>query len=206
MDKEGVTLNFILELIISYFTSYLVIWLHELGHAFFYWKYGCKDNLFKITVKPYLFFSTPAPVNEEKSNLLTQKQDLMISYAGIIMNLIFAFLAYEVKIVCTLKNSYFELFIYEFITLHLAEVISYLVLGNIYLVSDMKNIAEIKPMLRPLNFIIGLLISIKFFQLIRQVPDKIFYVVLIINLLVIFCMGLGRIVFTYYYSKKTINN
>lgn len=192
----------ILKLIISYLTIYSVIWLHELGHAFFYWKYGCKENWLKVSVKPYLFFSTPLPVDLEKAKQLKPKQRLMVAYAGIAVNLLFAFIFAIVIQLFSIQNNYIALFIYQFITLHLSEAISYLVLGNIYLVSDMKGIAETKPILRPFNFAFGLIVSVIYLMFIQQISVQIFPIVLIFNLLVIICMGAGRIVFTYYYSKK----
>ncbi len=195
-------MNLIFIIIISYLTLYLVIWLHELGHSFFYWKYGCKENWLKVSVKPYLFFSTPAPVDEEKAEHLTTKQNLTILYGGIVVNLFLAFMIIIVIEITYISNNYIELFLYQFVTLHLSEAISYLVLGNIYLVSDMKGIANIKPILRPINFILGILTSVIYFIFIKQIPQYILPVILTFNLIVIICMGVGRIVFTYYYSKK----
>lgn len=195
-------MNLLLKIVISYLTLYLVIWLHELGHSFFYWKYGCKENWLKVSVKPYLFFSTPAPVDEEKAEYLTYKQNLTILYGGITVNLFMAFMITIVIEITSIRNNYIELFLYQFVTLHLSEAISYLVLGNTYLVSDMKGIADIKPILRPVNFVLGILISAIYFIFIKQLPQQIFFIILIFNLIVIICMGVGRIVFTYYYSKK----
>ncbi|MGN9161999.1 hypothetical protein [Clostridium sulfidigenes] len=195
-------MNLIFIIIISYLTLYLVIWLHELGHSFFYWKYGCKENWLKVSVKPYLFFSTPAPVDEEKAEHLTTKQNLTILYGGIVVNLFLAFMIIIVIEITSISNNYIELFLYQFVTLHLSEAISYLVLGNIYLVSDMKGIANIKPILRPINFILGILTSVIYFIFIKQIPQYILPVILTFNLIAIICMGVGRIVFTYYYSKK----
>ena len=118
---------------------------HEWGHSIFYWKFGCKENWIKVTVKPYLFFSTPRPVDENKANLLKDKEDLIISYAGIAVNLIVAFLAFALNYFYSINNDYVNLFIAQFISLNLVEAITYLVIGNIYLVSDMKNIAKINP-------------------------------------------------------------
>lgn len=194
-------MKLLLEIIISYLTLYLVIWSHEIGHSFFYWKYGCKENWLKVSVKPYLFFSTPAPVNEEKANQLAAKQSLIISYGGIAVNLLLAFIFLIVAKIYSMQSDYLELFIYQFITLNLSEAISYLVLGNIYLVSDMKAIAELKPILRPVNFIFGIIISAAYFIFISQLPQQIFPIIIIFNLIVIICMGAGRIVFTCCFSK-----
>lgn len=200
--EGGIILDLLFKLIISYVAFYLVIWFHELGHSFFYWKYGCKENCLKVSVKPYLFFSTPAPVDEEKAEQLTPKQNLIMSYGGIFVNLFLAFVISILIQISPIKNNYIELFIYQFVTLHLAEAISYLVLGNIYLVSDMKSIADTEPKLRPVNFILGIFISVIYVIFIQQLPQQIFSIVLIFNLIAIICMGGGRIAFTYYYSKK----
>lgn len=195
-------MNLLLKFIISYFALYLVILFHEWGHSFFYWKYGCKDNWLKVTVKPYLFFSTPRPVNENKVEQLTDEQDLVISYAGIIVNLIIAFLGVILIYRYSINNEYLYLFISQFISLHLAEAITYLVIGNIYLVSDMKNIARINHKLRIINFSIGLIVSIFYFYYLLQLRKSTLGIVIIFNLIVIICMGVGRILFTYIYGKK----
>ncbi len=195
-------MNLLLKFIISYFALYLVILFHEWGHSFFYWKYGCKDNWLKVTVKPYLFFSTPRPVNENKVEQLTDEQDLVISYAGIIVNLIIAFLGVILIYRYSINNEYLYLFISQFISLHLAEAITYLVIGNIYLVSDMKNIARINHKLRIINFSIGLIVSIFYFYYLFQLRKSTLGIVIIFNLIVIICMGVGRILFTYIYGKK----
>lgn len=86
--------------------------------------------------------------------------------------------------------------------MNLVEAITYLVIGNIYLVSDMKNIARINSKLRSINFVIGLAITIFYLKYLFTLQGSILSVVIISNLLVILCMGLGRIIFTYLYSKK----
>ena len=135
-------MELLFKIIISYFALYLVILLHELGHSFFYWKFGCKENWIKVTVKPYLFFSTPALVDENKADLLKDKDDLIIPYAGITVNLIVALLAVVLNYFYSSNNVYVNLFISQFISLNLVEAITYLVIGNIYLVSDMKILLE----------------------------------------------------------------
>ena len=86
--------------------------------------------------------------------------------------------------------------------MNLVEAITYLVIGNIYLVSDMENVARINSKLRTINFVIGLAITIFYLKYLFTLQGSILSVVIISNLLVILCMGLGRIIFTYLYSKK----
>lgn len=86
--------------------------------------------------------------------------------------------------------------------MNLVEAITYLVIGNIYLVSDMENVARINSKLRSINFVIGLAITIFYLKYLFTLQGSILSVVIISNLPVILCMGLGRIIFTYLYSKK----
>ena len=86
--------------------------------------------------------------------------------------------------------------------MNLVEAITYLVIGNIYLVSDMEKVARINSKLRSINFVIGLAITIFYLKYLFTLQGSILSVVIISNLLVILCMGLGRIIFTYLYSKK----
>lgn len=86
--------------------------------------------------------------------------------------------------------------------MNLVEAITYLVIGNIYLVSDMENVDRINSKLRSINFVIGLAITIFYLKYLFTLQGSILSVVIISNLLVILCMGLGRIIFTYLYSKK----
>lgn len=193
------------EILLSYIAVYCVIWMHEVGHAYFYWKYGCKKNFLKVTVKPYLFFSTPAPIEGERLYLLTQKQHLIIGYAGIIMNVLSAVITFMIVCWIPMYNQWILLFLWQFLTLHLAEAISYLVLGNIYLVSDMLGIAQINPKLRPINFIVGVILTIIYIAILSKVPEALTIIVILYNIVTIVCMGGGRIIFTYLYKKRQKN-
>ena len=81
-------------------------------------------------------------------------------------------------------------------TLHLAEMVSYLIIVNLYPVSDMKNISDICPRLRIVNFCIGLLICVPYFAIFWRIPEVFFPVILFYNALTILCMGIGRVIFT----------
>ena len=86
--------------------------------------------------------------------------------------------------------------------MNLVEAITYLVIGNIYLVSDMENVARINSKLRSINFVIGLAITIFYLKYLFTLQGSILSVVIMSNLLVILCMGLGRIIFTYLYYNE----
>ena len=51
---------------LGYGALYAVIWLHELGHAVLDHSFGCKARWLQVQVKPYLFYSTPGPVDAER--------------------------------------------------------------------------------------------------------------------------------------------
>ncbi len=191
---------------ISYAALYLVILFHELGHSLFYQIYGAKKNFLRVTVRPYLFFSTPAPVDEAAEKRLSDGQNLVISYAGIAVNLIMALcsygvLRYGVSVAGGFWNDYVLLFLYQTVTLHLAEAISYLVIGNIYLVSDMKNISELVPWLRVPNFLVGLVACVPYLLLLRHLSGNFLPAVLLFNGLTVVGMGVGRIVFSVLESR-----
>ena len=173
---------------ISYMTLYLVIYIHEIGHAIFYYKYGCKKNWWQVTVKPYLFFSTPLPIDIKKAELLFQRQNIFIASGGMAANLIFAVITFFILQKVN-QNYYINLFLYQFLTLHLAEIISYLIIGNIYLVSDMEIIVKLKSSLRPLYFIFGLLIGIFYVLFLISIPKGYKFIVVLFNVITIVCMG-----------------
>ena len=66
----------LLSLFIGYAALYIVIYLHEVGHAIWYCRFGCKKNWYHVTVKPYLFFSTPLPVDINQADNLSTKRIL----------------------------------------------------------------------------------------------------------------------------------
>lgn len=186
----------ILSIITGYIALYTVIWMHEVGHAFFYQLFGCKKCFLHVSVKPYLFFSTPSPVDEYKADRISPHQDLIISYAGIGVNLAAALVTGCLLWKHGPKQSLPGLFLLQFLTLHLAEAVSYLLIGNLYPVSDMKNISDIVPQLRFVNLFAGILICIPYIIILMRIPNDFLAIVLFYNVFTILCMGIGRIVFT----------
>ncbi len=160
--------------VLGYAALYSVIWLHEVGHAFFYQLYGCKRCFLHVTVKPYLFFSTPRPVDEELAGHLPPRRDLVVSYGGIGVNLAAALVTGVILLQMGKIHPFLHFFLLQFLTLHLAEMVSYLVIGNLYPVSDMKNISDICPRLRIVNFCIGLLICVPYFAIFWRIPEVFF--------------------------------
>lgn len=187
-----------IQFIIGYVMLYAVIWAHEVGHAFFYWKYGCKKNLFQVTVKPSLFFSTPAPVDEEKSDRLNTRQSINIGYGGIMVNIFFSILFTLLIPFISTTNVYILSVFWLFLTLHMAEAVSYLFIGDLFLVSDMASIAEQNKNLRWVNLALGILLTIFYIYILSIVPENLKWITILYNVLTIGCMSAGRIIFTYF--------
>lgn len=182
--------------IIGYVTLFLTVWLHEVGHSLFYGIYGCKKNIFHVTVKPYIFFSTPSPVDDmEKVENLTLKQNTIISYAGVCANGIWVLIT-MIILQLPIQNLYVSFFLWMFATLHMAEIVSYMLIGNIYLVSDMANIAACYPKLRLPNFLIGSVLTVLYIFILNTVPHTFVAFLIVYNILTILCMCGGRIFFS----------
>ncbi|MEG1254278.1 hypothetical protein [Clostridium sp.] len=189
-------------ILIGYLTLYFVIWLHEVGHAFCYWKYGTKKNPLLVSVKPYIFFSTPLPIDLEKEKLMSEKQKFNTSMAGIIVNLTFAFISMFIILLIGVKDNLVFLFLFYFATLHFSEAISYLTISNIFLASDMKSIAKYNSKLRIPCFLIGCLGLVCLVYLISMSLYSWRIYLIIFNMIAMLCMGIGRIIFTYFYTIK----
>ena len=74
--------------------------------------------------------------------------------------------------------------------MNLVEAITYLVIGNIYLVSDMENVARINSKLRSINFVIGLVITILYLKYLFTLSPAIFEEVCFRFFIYAFCVYL----------------
>lgn len=182
--------------LVGYCALYSVIWLHEVGHGIVYAKYQCKENPFKVHVPFYLFFSTPQPVNVDKTQHLTNKQFFHVGIGGIIVNLIFGIPLSFLLLTTEFSPSILVFFFYCFALFHLVEAATYLTISNVFLASDMIAVQNYKPKLRMPFFIIGICIVVLTIFLIMKSPDtwKAGFIISIIIMIV--CMGLGRIIFS----------
>lgn len=196
----------IMMILIGYVTLYIVVWLHEVGHAIAYSAYGCKKKWWKVNVKPYIFFSTPAPVDGERVQELKNKQHVIVSYGGVAVNLIGAMISGCYIYWMGDVNKFIELFVWLFFTLHMAEIVSYMMIGNIYLVSDMAIIAAMCPKLRVPNLLIGALVTIVYVICLQKIPNNYLVFVLVWNVVTILCMCGGRIVFTILHARRANNH
>lgn len=157
-------------IIIAYCALYIVIWFHELGHALFYYGYGCKLKLLQLNVPFYFAAANPGLINQNCCNLLCRYQLVWASMGGIIANLILAFGMYFV--LPKLKDyPKVALFAIIFILSNLIEASSYLTLNNIRPMGDITTVAEYFPLLRiPLGLVgVGLIfVIIRFLKIIPK--------------------------------------
>lgn len=111
-------MKYCLFVLISYVVMYLVVWLHEIGHSIFDYIYGVKDNWIKVNVKPYIFFSTPGELKIEVWNALKPKQCIIVAYAGVAANAIWAFISGIFITMIPVNNVYISLALWLFLSLH----------------------------------------------------------------------------------------
>ncbi|MBI1744904.1 hypothetical protein HYR54_17815 [Candidatus Acetothermia bacterium] len=142
-------------IITSYLTLYLTIWLHEVGHALAYWKFGCKKNPWKVRVPFYLFGSTPEPVNDACASSLNSSQQIIVAISGVLVNCLFGVLG-----LLTISFTQFlpiglYVFFYCFALAHFIEAGSYLVINSLFLASDTAVIAEHAPRSRWLSLVVA---------------------------------------------------
>jgi hypothetical protein len=160
----------LVNVIIVYCALYSTIWLHELGHALFYYGYGCKSELFQLNVPFYFAAANPGSMDQNCCNLLSRYQHVWASMGGIIVNLLLASGMYFM----VLRNKNYPkiaLFANFFILSNLIEAASYLTLNNIRPMGDITAVAQYFPLLRiPLGLIgAGIIfIIIRFIQIIQR--------------------------------------
>ena len=199
-------LRWIIYLLLGYVALFTAVWLHEIGHSFIEYKFGCKDNWIHVQVKPYIFFSTPGPVDIDKYQAMTPLKRALSAYGGIIANLFWSIISGVIIIAIKPDNIYLFFFLWMFMTLNLSEIVSYLLIGNIYLVSDMATVANEYPKLRIPNFILGLVLTVVYVFILVRIPSIFQLIIIIWNVITIVSMCGGRIVFSCLHRRKQIQN
>lgn len=182
--------------VLSYLALYACVWLHEVGHSLLHWRFGCKDSWARVQVRPYIFFSTPGPVNVEAYSALTPGQRALSAYGGVLSNLFWAALGGALLGLAGPDRGCASFFLWMFVTLNLGEIVSYLLIGSVYLVSDMSIIAAEYPRLRIPNLLAGALLTAGYVWLLTRVPDSFRTFAAVWNIVTIICMCGGRIAFT----------
>lgn len=176
--------------------------MHEIGHSFLEYKFGCKDNWIHVQVKPYIFFSTPGPVDIDKYQAITSLKRAISAYGGIIANLFWSIISGVIITAVKPDNVYLLFFLWMFMTLNLSEIVSYLLIGNIYLVSDMATVANEYPKLRIPNLILGLVLTVVYVFIMTRISSVFQLIIIIWNVITIVSMCGGRIVFSLLHSRR----
>jgi len=190
-------------IIVGYIASYLVIWSHEVGHAYFYHKFGCKDNFFKVTVPSYLIFSTPQPIDLNKAKLLSLKEKFIVGIGGILVNIIFDSLGFIlIKNIEIQADNLYHFFWYSFVLFHLVEAASYTVLNNIFVASDIVEVQNYKPIYRIPLFLLGLVVMYFVINLLINSPQAWRLGLILVTCVLALLMGVLMVVFGCLMSKK----
>lgn len=195
-------LQLVLYVLLGYCALYAVVWLHEVGHAFWNFQFGCRADWIHVQVKPYIFFSTPGPVDLDKYQALAPWQRTLSAYGGVIANLFWGSTGGAALFFIRPENHYVRFLLWMFMTLHFAEIISYLVIGSIYLVSDMAIVVGEYPSLRVPSIAAGLALTVIYILALVSTPQEFQLFILVWNLITIFSMCSGRIVFSLLHSKN----
>lgn len=182
---------------------YVAVWMHEIGHSILQYKFGCKENWIHVQVKPYIFFSTPGTVDIDKYLAITPLKRTLSAYGGVIANLFWSVISGVLIAAVKPGNVYLVFFLWMFMTLHLAEIVSYLLIGNIYLVSDMASVAQEYPKLRLPNLFLGLILTIAYVLILIRIPSVFQWLIIIWNIITIVSMCGGRIIFSILHKAKS---
>lgn len=196
-------MKYVLYFIIGYVVLYAVVWLHEVGHALWYQKFKLRNDWWNVQVKPYIFFSTPGGVDAEVWKTLKPVQHVLSAYGGIMSNALFAIITGVVIFLVGDCNEYLRLALWLFMTLHIGEIVSYLFVGSIILVSDMKIVDQHMPELRIPNLILGAVLAVLYVYLLIHVPGEVRVFVAVWNIITVLSMCAGRIIFTLIANKRT---
>lgn len=195
-------MKYVLYFVIGYIVLYAVVWLHEVGHALWYRKFNLKKDWWNVQVKPYIFFSTPGGVDAEVYEKLKPVQHVLSAYGGLMANSVFAIITGVVIFAIGDCNEFLRLALWLFMTLHIGEIVSYLFVGSIILVSDMKIVDQHMPKLRIPNLIIGAGLTVLYVYLLMQVPGEFKVFVTVWNIITVLSMCVGRIIFTVLANRK----
>lgn len=193
--------------IIGYLSLYAVIWLHEVGHAIMFKKFGCKKNALKVSVPLYLAFSTPKPLDFDELKKMSTRQRFLVGIAGIIVNIAFGSIGFMmIKLFSFNVRSLFYFFLYSFTIFHFVEAATYMVINNIYVASDIISVQNYKPLYRIPLFVLGSIVTYIIVHLLINSEEIWKTELIVITILIAFMMGILRIIFNILNKKsKKVN-
>jgi len=189
-------MKYVFLFVIAYIVLYSVVWLHEVGHALWYRVLGLKRDWWRVQVKPYIFFSTPGAIEQEKWQSLKPVQHVLSAYGGMMANALFAVISGLVIRFSGISNDYVTVALWLFMTLHIGEIVSYLLVGSIFLVSDMQIVSQSIPWLRIPSILTGAALAVLYVLLLMNAPSEYSLFIIIWNVATVVSMCLGRIIAT----------
>lgn len=145
----------------------MTVYFHELGHSFFGFYYGCKENLFVVTIDPFLVNSNDGPYIEGCWENLSKIQQANIAFGGLLSSGLFGTLFLTILRKYKIKNLFILLLLLFLGIFNFLELISYLIAGpfdklkidnNLY--SDVPLIVEKTGINPNLIFIVGIFLTI----------------------------------------------
>jgi|GEM_PF-1466473 len=177
-------MNLLLALMLCYCLLWLAVWLHEVGHGLFYRLYGCKGNPLRVTVPPSLFLSSPAPVDREKADQLPPRRVALIWYGGVLADLLWAAVCVLVLRFAVITSFWVLLGVWLFLCFHMAEAVSCLLPGSIFLHGDMAYVARACAPLRWISLLAGMALAFLWGVLLIASPAGIRFFLLLISAVV----------------------
>ena len=182
------------KILIVYCALYSTIWLHEFGHAVFYFVYGCKSNLFQLHVPFSFAAASPGVLDTACCSSLTCVQHISAALGGILVNIVLAIGIYLVLPKCKLYPLVC-LFAAAFLLSNLVEAASYVTLGNIFPMGDILAVKEYCPVLRIPLGIVGIGIIAFIARALQIIPKTMRVGMIIFTLATAFCMFGMRFLF-----------
>jgi hypothetical protein len=121
-------------------------------------------------------------------------------------NYVFAIISGVIICVIGEGNEFLRIALWLFMTLHIGEIVSYLFVGSIFLVSDMELVNQYMPKMRIPNLILGAALTVMYVYILTLVPSEFRGFVAIWNIVTVMSMCVGRIIFTIIAKKKSMNS
>ncbi len=130
-------------------------------------------------------------------------QCVLTAYGGLMANALFAMISAGIILIVGETNEFLCIGLWLFMTLHIGEIVSYLFVGSIFLVSDMELVNLYMPKLRIPNLLFGAILTVAYIYLLTLVPEGFRVFVVIWNIVTILSMCAGRIIFTAMAKRRT---
>ena len=140
--------DILLTALVGYISFFVALFVHESAHSWMAWRKGAADGPLSIRYLPYLFLPISPHLDDDKYNRLPSSDKVKILLAGVGMNLI----VWGVSLVLlgmwrAQLPQYWQVFLLFLALANMAEWASYLTVGAIYPISDIKLVLAELPRL-----------------------------------------------------------